>query len=255
MPARKKKTNGNGNGNGNGTVSRAMKKKPPINLDHLRVIEPLTDNQTNVFNAYGEGKNLVLHGAAGTGKTFISLYLALKSVLDPSTPYTKVFMVRSLVPTREIGFLPGDHEDKSDLYQIPYRNMVRYMFNMPDEGAFRMLYDNLRGQGSIDFWSTSFLRGVTLDRAIIIVDEFSNLNVHELDSIVTRVGQDSRIIFSGDYSQSDLVKANERTGVLDFMKITQTMPSFELVEFNINDIVRSGFIREYLIAKNNLGFN
>ena len=205
MPARKKK---NGNGNGNGTVSRAMKKKPPINLEHLRVIEPLTPNQEEVFAAFKEGKNLVLHGAAGTGKTFISLYLALQAVLEPSSPYNKVYMVRSLVPTREIGFLPGDAEDKSDLYQTPYRNMVRYMFNMPDEGAFKILYDNLRNQGSIDFWSTSFLRGITLDRAIIIVDEFSNLNFHELDSITTRVGQDSRIIFSGDYTQSDLVKAN-----------------------------------------------
>ena len=164
-------------------------------------------------------------------------------------------MVRSLVPTREIGFLPGDAEDKSDLYQTPYRNMVRYMFNMPDEGAFKVLYENLRNQGSIDFWSTSFLRGITLDRAIIIVDEFSNLNFHELDSIVTRVGQDSRIIFSGDYTQSDLVKSHERTGVLDFMKITQAMESFSCVEFGINDIVRSGFIRDYLICKHEMGFD
>ena len=252
MPARKKK---NGNGNGNGTVSRAMKKKPPINLEHLRVIEPLTPNQEEVFAAFKEGKNLVLHGAAGTGKTFISLYLALQAVLEPSSPYNKVYMVRSLVPTREIGFLPGDAEDKSDLYQTPYRNMVRYMFNMPDEGAFKILYDNLRNQGSIDFWSTSFLRGITLDRDIIIVDEFSNLNFHELDSITTRVGQDSRIIFSGDYTQSDLVKANERTGVLDFMKITQAMESFTCTEFGINDIVRSGFIRDYLICKHEMGFD
>ena len=248
MPARKKK-----NGNGNG-ATRAMKRKPPINLDHLKTIEPLTENQTTVFESYGEGKNLVLHGCAGTGKTFISLYLALQSVLDPSTPYEKVYMVRSLVPTREIGFLPGDAEDKSDLYQIPYRNMVRYMFHMPDEASFKVLYDNLRGQETIDFWSTSFLRGVTLDKSIIIVDEFSNLNFHELDSITTRVGQDSRIIFSGDYSQSDLTKTNERTGVLDFMKITQAMESFSCTEFGINDIVRSGFIRDYLICKHEMGF-
>ena len=252
MPVKKKK---NGNGNGNGTVSRAMKRKPPINLEHLRVIEPLTASQEDVFDAFKSGQNLVLHGAAGTGKTFISLYLALQAVLEPSSPYTKVYMVRSLVPTREIGFLPGDAEDKSDLYQTPYRNMVRYMFNMPDEGAFKILYDNLRNQGSIDFWSTSFLRGITLDRAIIIVDEFSNLNFHELDSIVTRVGQDSRIIFSGDYTQSDLYKVNERTGVLDFMKITQAMSSFTCTEFGINDIVRSGFIRDYLIAKHEMGFS
>ena len=251
MPARKKK---NGNGNGNGTVSRAMKKKPPINLEHLRVIEPLTPSQEDVFDAFKSGQNLVLHGSAGTGKTFISLYLSLQAVLEPTSPYDRVYIVRSLVPTREIGFLPGDEEDKSNLYQTPYRNMVRYMFNMPDEGAFKILYDNLRNQGSIDFWSTSFLRGITLDRAIIIVDEFSNLNFHELDSIVTRVGQDSRIIFSGDYTQSDLVKSQERTGVLDFMKITQAMDKFTCTEFGINDIVRSGFIRDYLICKHEMGF-
>ena len=234
--------------------TKVMRRKTPINIDHLSVIEPLTDNQKKVFDAYKEGKNLVLHGAAGTGKTFISLYLAMQDVLDPSTPYDKVYMVRSLVPTREIGFLPGDHEDKSNLYQIPYKNMVKYMFKMPDDSSFEMLYDNLRAQQTVSFWSTSFIRGVTLDKCVIIVDEFSNLNFHELDSIITRVGEDAKIIFSGDYTQSDLTKTNERTGVLDFMKILQTMPSFDCTEFGIEDIVRSGMVREYLVSKINLGF-
>ena len=222
-------------------------------MDHLKVIEPLTDNQERVFTSYAEGKHLVLHGAAGTGKTFISLYLALKDVLEPSSPYEKVYMVRSLVPTREIGFLPGDHEDKSNLYQIPYKNMVKYMFQMPDDAAFDMLYDNLRAQETVSFWSTSFIRGTTLDDCIVIVDEFSNLNFHELDSIITRIGQNAKIIFSGDYTQSDLVKSNEKNGVLDFMRILQTMPSFDCVEFEIEDIVRSGLVREYLVSKINLG--
>jgi len=249
MPVRKRKSP-----SPNGMSAKQMRRKKPINLEHLKQIEPLTDNQEKVFNSYTEGKNLVLHGAAGTGKTFISLYLAMTEVLDPSSPYEKVYMVRSLVPTREIGFLPGDHEDKSNLYQIPYKNMVKYMFQMPDDNSFEMLYDNLRAQETISFWSTSFIRGVTLDRCIIIVDEFSNLNFHELDSIITRVGEDCKIIFSGDYTQSDLVKSNERTGVLDFMKILQTMPSFECVEFGVEDIVRSGLVREYLVSKINLGF-
>jgi len=229
-------------------------RKKAINLEHLKQIEPLTPNQERVFNSYAEGKNLVLHGAAGTGKTFISLYLAMQDVLDEESPYEKVYMVRSLVPTREIGFLPGDHEDKSNLYQIPYKNMVKYMFTMPDDNSFETLYDNLRAQETVSFWSTSFIRGVTMDNCVIIVDEFSNLNFHELDSIITRVGENCKIIFSGDYSQSDLVKINERTGVLDFMKIMQTMPSVDVVEFGIDDIVRSGFVREYLISKINLGF-
>ena len=237
-----------------GMTAKQMRRKKPINMDHLKVIEPLTNNQERVFKSYAEGKHLVLHGCAGTGKTFISLYLALKDVLEPSSPYEKVYMVRSLVPTREIGFLPGDHEDKSNLYQIPYKNMVKYMFQMPDDAAFDMLYDNLRAQETVSFWSTSFIRGTTLDDCIVIVDEFSNLNFHELDSIITRIGQNSKIIFSGDYTQSDLVKSNEKNGVLDFMRILNTMPSFDCVEFGIEDIVRSGLVREYLVSKINLGF-
>ena len=248
MPPRKRKTPVSSS-----MSAKQMRRKKPINLDHLKTIEPLTPNQERVFTSYAEGKNLILHGAAGTGKTFISLYLALKDVMEPSSPYEKVYMVRSLVPTREIGFLPGDHEDKSNLYQIPYKNMVKYMFEMPDDAAFEMLYDNLRSQETVSFWSTSFIRGVTMDNCVIIVDEFSNLNFHELDSIITRVGENCKIIFSGDYSQSDLVKSNEKNGVLDFMRIVQTMQSFDVVEFGIEDIVRSGLVREYLISKINLG--
>ncbi len=231
-----------------------MKRKKPINTDLMKTIEPLTENQQELFRCYKNDQNIVAYGAAGTGKTFITLYNALRDVLDTRTPYEKIYIVRSLVPTREIGFLPGDHEDKSNLYQIPYKNMVKYMFEMPDDAAFESLYDNLRAQETISFWSTSFIRGVTMDKCIIIVDEFSNLNFHELDSIITRVGEDCKIIFSGDYTQSDLIKSNERTGVLDFMKILQSMPSFDCVEFGIEDIVRSGLCREYLISKINLGF-
>ena len=231
----------------------SIRRKKPIGIEHLKTIEPLTSNQELAFKSYDSGKHLVLHGAAGTGKTFISLYMALKQVLDESTPYDKVYMVRSLVPTREIGFLPGDHEDKSNLYQIPYKNMVKYMFEMPDDKAFEFLYTNLKAQDTISFWSTSFIRGTTFDDAIIIVDEFSNLNFHELDSIITRIGNNCRIIFSGDAAQSDLIKSNDRTGILDFMRIVNSMPSFDCIEFNIDDIVRSGLVREYLIAKLNQG--
>ena len=231
----------------------SIRRKKPIGIEHLKTIEPLTSNQELAFKSYDSGKHLVLHGAAGTGKTFISLYMALKQVLDESTPYDKVYMVRSLVPTREIGFLPGDHEDKSNLYQIPYKNMVKYMFEMPDDKAFEFLYTNLKAQDTISFWSTSFIRGTTFDDAIIIVDEFSNLNFHELDSIITRIGNNCRIIFSGDAAQSDLIKSHDRTGILDFMRIVQSMPSFDCIEFTIDDIVRSGLVREYLIAKLNQG--
>ena len=233
---------------------KQIRRKKPINLEHLSTIEPLTDNQKKVFDAYKDGKNLVLHGAAGTGKTFISLYLAMQTVLDPATPYEKVYMVRSLVPTREIGFLPGDHEDKSFLYQIPYKNMVKYMFEMSDDTEFEMLYGALKGQETIGFWSTSFIRGTTMDNAIILVDEMQNLNFHELDSIITRVGENTKIIFCGDAAQTDLVKTNERNGILDFKKIILSMvDDFESIEFDIDDIVRSGLVRKYLLTKIALG--
>ena len=252
MPVKKK--NGNGNGKYDHYSVKQMKRRKPINLEHLKTIEPLTPNQKLVFDAYAQGQNLVLHGAAGTGKTFISIFLALQEVLAPESPYEKVYMVRSLVPTREIGFLPGDHDDKSLLYQIPYKNMVKYMFEMPDDNSFEALYSNLRAQETISFWSTSFIRGTTFDNSIILVDEFSNLNFHELDSIITRVGTDCKIIFCGDYFQSDLVRSNEREGILDFLRILKQMPSFTCVEFGIDDIVRSGLVKEYLVSKIQLGY-
>ncbi len=226
-----------------------MKRKKPINLDIMKTIEPLTDNQEALFKQYKLQQNVVAYGAAGTGKTFITLYNALRDVLDEKTPYEKIYLVRSRVATREIGFLPGDHEDKSSLYQIPYKNMVKYMFEMPDDSAFEMLYGNLKTQGTISFWSTSFIRGTTLDNAIIIVDEFQNLNFHELDSIITRVGENSKIMFCGDATQSDLVKTNERNGIVDFMRILRVMPSMSMIEFGVEDIVRSGLCKEYLVAK------
>ena len=233
---------------------KKMRRKKPINSEQLTEIKPLTDNQKLVFDAYEENKNLFLYGCAGTGKTFIAMYLALKEILSNKTPYEKLYVVRSLVPTREIGFLPGDHEDKAHLYQIPYQNMVKYMFKMPDDPAFEMLYDNLKAQETISFWSTSFLRGTTLDNAIVIVDECQNLNFHELDSIMTRVGNDSKIIFAGDVAQTDLVKTNEKNGILDFMKILQIMDEFACLEFDVNAFVRSGLIRNYIITKLQLGF-
>jgi predicted ribonuclease YlaK len=234
---------------GVGMTAKQMKRKKPISSELLLDIDPLTDNQEKLFSSYDDGKHLVAYGAAGTGKTFITLYNALKDVLDERSPYEKIYIVRSLVATREIGFLPGDHEDKSSLYQIPYKNMVKYMFQMPDDASFEMLYGNLKTQGTISFWSTSFIRGTTLDNAIIIVDEFQNLNFHELDSIITRVGENSKIMFCGDATQSDLIKTNEKNGIIDFMRILRIMPSMDVVEFGVDDIVRSGFVKEYILAK------
>ena len=235
-----------------GLSTRQMRKKP-IGSEHLLDIKPLTPSQEKVFEAWEKQKNMFLFGAAGTGKSFVTMYLALRDILDEKTPYNKLYVVRSLVPTREIGFLPGDHEDKANLYQIPYKNMVRFMFEMPDDPSFEMLYGNLKAQDTVSFWSTSFIRGTTIDNSIVLVDESENLNFHELDSIITRLGVNSRIIFAGDAAQTDLTKAHEKTGIMDFKKIIDDMDEFESIEFGIDDIVRSGLVKSYLISKINLG--
>ena len=250
MPRAKKTTE---NTTFSNVKAKRLRKKKPINSEMMVDIKPLTPSQETVFEYWNNNKNLFMYGAAGTGKTFVALYLALNEVLKNDSPYEKVYIVRSLVSTREIGFLPGDHEDKSYLYQIPYTNMVRYMFEMPDDNSFEMLYGNLKAQETISFWSTSFIRGTTLDRSIVIVDECQNLNFLELDSIITRVGEDTRIIFCGDANQTDLVKTNERNGIHNFMNILRLMNEFGMVEFGVEDIVRSGLIRSYLLNKIALG--
>jgi len=235
-----------------GLTARQMRRKP-IGTEHLLNIKPITPTQEEVFDAWQKEKNLFLYGCAGTGKSFLSIYLALKDVLDEKSQYDKLYIVRSLVPTREIGFLPGDHDDKSNLYQIPYKNMVRYMFEMPDDASFEMLYANLKAQETISFWSTSFIRGTTIDNAIVFIDESQNLNFHELDSIITRLGVNTKVIFAGDAAQTDLTKTYEKNGILDFMKIIDDMDEFSSIEFGVQDIVRSGLVKSYLISKMNLG--
>ena len=231
----------------------SKKQKLEIGTSNLISIKPITDNQKLVFETWKQKKNQFLFGCAGTGKTFISLYLALQDVMNLQTKYNKVVLVRSLIPTREIGFLPGDEEDKAALYQVAYANMVQFMFQQPNEQAFSMLYEKLKQQGSLYFLSTSFLRGLTFDNSIIIVDECQNLNFHELDTIITRVGQDSKIVFCGDFGQSDLSRTSEKNGLHDFLRILEEMEEFNCVEFDIGDIVRSGFVRSYLIQKTKLG--
>ena len=242
----KKKTN---KAQGAGMTAKQKKRRKPINAELMFPIEPLTENQKIFFDEWDKGQMIYASGVAGTGKTFIALYKALQDVLGDSTPYEKIYLVRSLVPSREIGFLPGDHDDKSFLYQIPYKNMVKYMFELPSAADFEMLYGNLKAQETISFWSTSFIRGTTFDRAIIIVDEFQNLNFHELDSIMTRVGENTKIMFCGDATQTDLIKQNERNGIVDFMRVLRLMSSIDIIEFGVEDIVRSGLVKEFILAK------
>ena len=224
-----------------------------ISHDQLVEMKGVTKNQLEVFKQYAEGKNLFLYGPAGTGKTFVILYNAIKEVLDPKTNYNCIYIVRSLMPTRSLAFMPGDEQDKSSLYQVPYDNMLRLMFKLSSEEQFEMMYEELKKQGNVEFLSTSFLRGITLDNAIILVDECQNLNFHELDTIMTRVGQESKIMFSGDFDQTDLREDDEKAGLGQFIKIINEMKEFYSCEFDIGDIVRSGLVRSYIIQKYNTG--
>lgn len=238
---------------GVGLTTRQLKRRKPISLEYLLDIEPLTKNQKLLYQYYDEGKNIFAHGVPGSGKTFCLLYKALRDVLDERTPYEKIYIIRSLVQTREIGFMPGDEEQKKTLFEIPYKNMVKYMFQMPSDVDFEMLYGNLKSQSTISFWCTSFIRGVTLDNSIIIVDEAQNCSAHESFSVISRCGENTKIMFSGDIEQSDLTKSNEKSGILDFIRVINAMPSFKKIEFEIDDICRSPLVKEFVIAKKSLG--
>lgn len=215
-----------------------------LRIDDLLTCEPMTGKQKDAFDAWKrDGDNLVLSGSAGTGKTFTAFYLALESVLDKGTPWDKIHVIRSVVPTREMGFLPGTIEEKLEPYILPYKGICAEMFDAPD------VWNNLVQAGVVEFHSTSFIRGTTFDDAIIIVDEMQNCNFHELDSVITRVGLNTRIIFSGDYLQSDFQWDNERRGILKFLDILEMMKNFSIVEFGWDDIVRSDFVRDYIMTK------
>lgn len=225
------------------------KKKVPKNnsltvrIDELIEYEPITINQKKAFDAWDEGDNLILAGSAGTGKTFIALYMALEELLDPDSFFRKVIIIRSIVPTRDIGFLPGTMEEKKDVYTIPYKNICSELFG--DKSAWNKLITAKH----IEFESTSFIRGSTFDDAIIIVDEMQNLTFHELDSVITRVGQNSKIIFCGDYKQSDFKYKDEKDGLFKFMTIIEHMKDFSTIQFGWDDIVRSGMVRDYIMTK------
>jgi phosphate starvation-inducible protein PhoH len=216
-----------------------------LRLDDLKTFDPLTDNQKKFFDAYRQGDYFIaLHGVAGTGKTFCALYKAIEEVLDKSNTFNKIIVVRSAVQGREIGHLPGDVNEKMEIYQQPYRQICTTLFGRKDA------WDRLEEQGHIEFISTSFIRGMSFDDAIIIVDEMQNCTFEEIDTVMTRVGYRSKIIWCGDYRQTDLnKKKNDVSGILKFFDIAYHMGSFTRIEFEVDDIVRSSLVRDYIIAK------
>lgn len=222
-------------------ISNSLK----IKIDHLKTFQPLTDNQKKFFDAYNQGDYFIaLHGVAGTGKTFIALYKALEEVLDKSNPFNKIIIVRSAVQTREMGHLPGGVDDKLEIYEQPYHQICHTLFDRRDA------YDRLVEQGYIEFISTSFIRGMSFDDAIIIVDEMQNLTFEEIDTVMTRVGYRSKIMWCGDYRQTDLnKKKNDMSGILKFFDIAYHMGAFTKFEFTPDDIVRSSLVKDYILAK------
>lgn len=216
-----------------------------IKIDDLKTFEPLTENQKLFFEAYKRQDYFVaLHGVAGTGKTFCALYKAIEEVLDKSNPFKKIIIVRSAVQSREIGHLPGDVNEKMEIYQQPYRQICETLFGRKDA------WDRLEEQGHITFISTSFIRGMSFDDAIIIVDEMQNMNFEEIDTVMTRVGYRSKIIWCGDYRQTDLNKRrNDVSGILKFFDIADEMRAFTRIEFTADDIVRSSLVKDYILAK------
>lgn len=222
-----------------------------VRLDDLLEYEPLTTNQRIAFDAWDDDFNLVLSGSAGTGKTFMGMYLGLEHVLDPNTIPDKLVIVRSMVPTREMGFLPGDKETKEQAFISPYKNIANELFG--DNNSWGKTVTAKK----IEFQSTSFIRGLTLDNCVILVDEMQNLNFHELDSVITRVGRNSRVIFCGDYLQSDFTdykQREEKDGIMKFLTIVEQLKNFQMINFGWQDIVRSDFVRDYIMTKEMLGF-
>ena len=207
-----------------------------------RRIEPKTFNQKRVFNDYEKGKHLFLYGYAGTGKTFLPCYHAIQDVLDGY--YEKLIIVRSVVPTRDMGFLPGKQEDKMAVYEAPYKQIFGNLFNRGDA------YEILKNKDHVEFMPTSFIRGITLDDSIVLIDECQNMNDHELNSVITRLGDNSKLILCGDIRQSDLMK--ETSGFKESLKIFKSMDSLSMIEFGVNDIVRSGFVKDYIIAREDI---
>lgn len=206
----------------------------------LKTIKPLTRNQEDMFHQWYNNDHICAFGTAGTGKTYLALYLALNEVCSPKTPQDKIIIVRSVVPTRDVGFLPGDLDEKISVYESPYRDICHELIGR------RSTYDDMKDAGMIEFMSTSFIRGLTWDNAVVIIDEGQNMSFHELNSIMTRLGENTRIIFTGDLSQSDL--RTPQAGMGRFLDIVREMSDFGIIQFNYHDIVRSSIVKSWIIA-------
>lgn len=205
---------------------------------NLTQIRPLTANQAKVL---GSNRNQVLMGFAGTGKTMLASYLAYKSILEDNL-FNKVVYMRSAVPTRNLGFLPGSDKEKIEVYEAPYVDTATKLLGRGDA------YSILKTKGIVHFTSTSFIRGINMNDTVLIVDECQNMTYHELDSIITRLEDNCRVYFCGDMRQADL----HNNGIVDFFKVLKSMNEFDFTDFQKEDIVRSELVKNYIIKKDEI---
>lgn len=221
-----------------------------IKYEDIKNIQPLTETQADFFDAWdnNDADGYMLSGCAGTGKNMISMFKALRDVLDPDTPYHKLVIIRSSTPVRNQGFLKGSLDEKMEVFEAPYIGIVHELTGKKDG------YEKLKEAGQIEFISTSAIRGITLNNSIILADEVGGFNWHECKSVMTRVGRHCKVILLGDTAQIDLIyNKNDTSGIYDLLNVTNSMPSFRNFKFTEEDIVRSGLVKEFLIACNRKG--
>lgn len=214
----------------------------------IKPVQPLTQNQKNMFIQYYQGDHITAYGSAGTGKTFLACYLALNDVVDVNKDQTRIIIVRSAVQAREIGFMPGTEEEKTQYFEKPYNDIFGELVGRAST------YKDMKAAGLVEFVTTTFIRGVTWDDAIIIADEIQNFNADEINTLMTRVGKNSRVVLCGDTKQDDLKKkSNDSSGMGHLLKVIPHMDSFSMVKFEHADIVRSAFVRDWIIASETYG--
>lgn len=227
--------------NPSGYVNKTLQS---LNLRLNQDITPLTPRQKTAFELSENSlSHLILNGCPGTGKTFLALYFAFRALCDSDSDIHNIKIIRSPTSTHDIGFLPGDEDDKMSPFDRGYKDICNELFNRGDA------YSVLKQRGLLDFETTSFMRSRTFRNSFIIVDEMQNCTEHELDTLITRLGEGSRIIFCGDYFQSDLVRKNDKEGILTFLDILAEMGEFTEIEFKPTDIVRHPLVRNYIIQK------
>lgn len=216
-----------------------------IKIDNLKTLTPLTENQKKFFDAYKRGDYFIgLLGTAGTGKTICAMYKALEEVLDKGNPFSKLIIVRSAVPTRDLGHLPGSVDEKMEIYELPFVQICSSLFNRADA------YQRLKEQHVITFIPTSYIRGMTFDNAVVIFEEIQSNTYHEISSLMQRIGHQSKLILCGDLKQNDLLyKKNDTSGLGKFLEIARLMDEFTEISFTVDDIVRSSLVKSWIMAE------